>query len=205
VGALAGDAASSTAVKPPGLEVLLDLLAGRNTLRAAMTAAMQEVDHLAYERHATPFGAAKEVAVLAALRLLRAALDRDAELVAAIRAATHSASYEMLDGVLRHDRRRIPVLLDYVRYPHNPAIQAEAVRIATHLSERIPNLVPLLLNSPPTGAVPAVQRLQDGFAACLQSSLFNLAASVTLEDSDAAAAAAAGSGAPCCASRHLHG
>lgn len=35
-------------------------------------------------------------------------------------------------------------------------------------AERIPNLVPLLLNSPPTGAVPAVQRLQDGFAACLQ-------------------------------------
>lgn len=35
-------------------------------------------------------GAAKEVAVLAALRLLRAALDRDTELVAAIRAATHS-------------------------------------------------------------------------------------------------------------------
>ena len=35
-------------------------------------------------------------------------------------------------------------------------------------AERIPNLVPLLLNSPPTGAVPAVQRLPDGFAACLQ-------------------------------------
>lgn len=33
------------------------------------------------------------------------------------------ASYETLDGVLRHDRRRVPVLLDYVRYPHNPAIQ----------------------------------------------------------------------------------
>lgn len=110
--------------------------AGRNTLRATMTAAMQEVDALAFERHATPFGefvllhwrvvdpgcnpaaphrksplrchakasishsnhppacqyagAAKEVAVLAALRLLRAALDRDAELVAAIRAATQS-------------------------------------------------------------------------------------------------------------------
>jgi len=30
--------------------------AGRSTLRATMTAAMQEVDRLAYERHATPFG-----------------------------------------------------------------------------------------------------------------------------------------------------
>lgn len=137
--------------------------------------------------------------------------------------------------VLRHDRKRIPLLLDFVRYPHNPAVQAEAVRISSHLSgervmtsmrallfslapgttrqccqrnidslirllnsrqllmpfclrawrlpelvlaakhssqprftcsasahlaERIPNLVPLLLNSPPTGNVPAVHRLQ---------------------------------------------
>ena len=45
-----------------------------------------------------------------------------------------AASYEPLDVVLRHDRRRIPLLLDFVRYPHNPAGQAEAVRIATHLS-----------------------------------------------------------------------
>ena len=137
--------------------------------------------------------------MLAALRLLRCALDRDAELVSAIRAATHSgarcqhlgrgcrkaracstlalqsgmrpialqlrparrthaqavtadlhpvsaclslpaplcfapppkaASYETLDAVLRHDRRRIPVLLDFVRYPHNPAIQARAPPLA---------------------------------------------------------------------------
>lgn len=63
-------------------------------------------------------------------------------------------------------------------------------------AERIPNLVPLLLNSPPTGAVPAVQRLQDGFAACLQASLFNLAASVSLDeggaDADAGGAGAGG-------------
>ena len=45
-----------------------------------------------------------------------------------------AASYESLDVVLRHDRRRIPLLLDFVRYPHNPAVQAEAARLATHLS-----------------------------------------------------------------------
>ena len=37
------------------------------------------------------------------------------------------------------------MLLDYVRYPHNPLIQAEAVRIAQFLAARIPNLVDLLL------------------------------------------------------------
>ncbi|KAL4457392.1 hypothetical protein ABPG75_012257 [Micractinium tetrahymenae] len=192
VAALAADAASAAAVKRPGLDVLLDLLGERHVLRAAMATALIEVDRLAYERHSAPFGAAKEAAVLAALRLLRCALERDLELVTSMRQASHSASYEPLDVVLRHDRKRIPMLLDFVRYPHNPAVQAEAVRIATHLSERIPNLVPLLLNSPPTGNVPAVQRLQDGFAACLQDSLFNLGASVSLEDEQATAAAAAG-------------
>ncbi|KAL4441042.1 hypothetical protein ABPG77_010473 [Micractinium sp. CCAP 211/92] len=189
VAALATDAASTAAVKPPGLDVLLDLLGERNVLRAAMVTTLIEVDRLAFERHSAPFGAAKEAAVLAALRLLRRALEQDVELVVAMQQASHSASYETLDMVLRHDRKRIPMLLDFVRYPHNPAVQAEAVRIATHLSERIPNLVPLLLNSPPTGNVPAVHRLQDGFAACLQDSLFNLGASVSLEDDQAAAAA----------------
>ncbi|KAL4853554.1 Nuclear pore complex protein NUP205 [Chlorella vulgaris] len=178
----AAEAASSAAVKPPGVAVLLDLLGERNTLRAAMVTCLVEVDRLASERHASCFGAAKEAAVLAALRLLRVALDRDVELVAAMRQASHSSSYETMDVVMRHDRRRIPLLLDFVRYPHNPAVQAEAIRIATHLSARTPNLVSLLLNAPSTGSLPAVQRLQDGFAACLQSSLFNLAASVSLED-----------------------
>lgn len=60
-------------------------------LRAALTTACGvDVDQLAQERHAAPYGAAKEAAVLAALRLLRAALDRDAPLVAAMRAATHA-------------------------------------------------------------------------------------------------------------------
>lgn len=149
VAALAGDAASTSSVKPPGLEVLLDLLgkpaafcyywspasdrvegckharitpqgapaphagtlpfshhaarpapgtppaaaAERTTLRAALTTACGvDVDQLAQERHAAPYGAAKEAAVLAALRLLRAALDRDAPLVAALRAASHAGA-----------------------------------------------------------------------------------------------------------------
>lgn len=54
--------------------------------------------------------------------------------------------------------------------------------------------MPLLLNSPPTGAVPAVQRLQDGFAACLQASLFSLGSSVVLDGEEDAAAAAAAEG-----------
>ena len=53
--------------------------------------------------------------------------------------------YETLEAVLKRDLRRIPLLLDYVRYPYNPLLQAEAVRIAHFLTDRIPNLVDLLL------------------------------------------------------------
>jgi hypothetical protein len=73
--------------------VLLALAAGeRAALRAAAATATIEVDRLAHERHASPFGAAREGGVLAALRLLRAALDRDGDLVAALRRATHSGA-----------------------------------------------------------------------------------------------------------------
>ena len=65
---------------------------------------------------------------------------------------TLPGSYEPLDAVLRHERQRIPLLLDYVRYPHNPALQVEALRAALHLTQRLPNLVSLLLTAPTTGA-----------------------------------------------------
>ena len=55
-----------------------------------------------------------------------------------------AGTYEPLDGVLRHDRSRIPALLDYVRYPHNPALQVTVLRLAAHLAERVPDLVHLL-------------------------------------------------------------
>eukprot|EP00887_Chlorella_sp_A99_P002898 scaffold6.g2898.t1 len=184
VAALAPEVAAHAGVKPPGLDVLLDVLGERGTMRAAMSTLLaQDVDGLARERHAAPHGAAKEAAVLAALRLLRRVFERDAELVAALVGATLTGVYETLDGVLRHDRRRVPTLLDYARYPHNPAVQAEAVRIAAHLSDRVSNLVALLENAPGGGAsAPLVQRLQDGFAACLQASLFSTQVSVSVEE-----------------------
>ena len=46
---------------------------------------------------------------------------------------------------------------------------------------RLPNLVALLVTAPPTGPAPLVPRLQDGFAACLQASLFSLGVAVAVE------------------------
>ncbi len=47
-------------------------------------------------------------------------------------------------------------------------LQSRCMCLAVLLAERIPNLVPLLLNSPPTGNVPAVHRLQASMPSCLR-------------------------------------
>ncbi len=57
-------------------------------LRACMRILLAPVEQLAAERNGAPYGAAKEAAALAALRLLCAVLEVDAEFVAAVRRAT---------------------------------------------------------------------------------------------------------------------
>ena len=59
---------------------------------------------------------------------------------------------ETLDVVLQRDHRRIPILLEYVRYPHNVWIQVEAIRIAQFLAARIPDLVDQILPPLASGA-----------------------------------------------------
>lgn len=172
--AYAGEAASTGSELPPGVDVLVDILGERSIMRVAMATLMRQVDEVAHDRHAAPFGGAKEAAVLAALQLLNSVFERDTQFVEQVKESS-TGSYEPLDAVLRHERQRIPLLLDYVRYPHNPAVQVEALRSALHLTQRLPNLVSLLLTAPTTGAVPIVSRLQDGFAACLEHALFTVA------------------------------
>ena len=51
---------------------------------------------------------------------------------------------DTVEAVLASERRRIPMLVDLVRYEINPGVQAETVRITTALAERLSNLVDLL-------------------------------------------------------------
>lgn len=155
---------SSSTSTSPGIEVLVDILGERGAMRTAMRVLLTPIEQLAYERHAAPYGKAKEEAALAALRLLSAVFEVDTGFVAAIRRVTHTATYESLDGVFRHDRSRIPALLDYVRYPHNPALQFYALKLTAVLVERLPDLVHLL---------PDDACLIDGFAECLHNALFS--------------------------------
>lgn len=48
---------------------------------------------------------------------------------------------EPLDRVLSHDGKRLICLLEYVRYPYNPLVQQEAIKLAQHLVERMPSIV----------------------------------------------------------------
>lgn len=63
----------------------------------------------------------------------------------------HAVYIQSLDKVLQRDPRRIPCLLEYVRYGFNKDIQREAILIALHLDERLPSLVTQLLSPALTG------------------------------------------------------
>jgi hypothetical protein len=62
-----------------------------------------------------------------------------------LRQLWYAGNYETLDALFRRDVRRLPVIMDFVRYPYNPAVQAEAIRITQFLAERIPNIVDMLI------------------------------------------------------------
>jgi len=166
--AMAAEVSSAALPRPPGLEVLLDLLGEQNVARAALTTLSVGVDKLALDRYSTAAGAAKETAVLAALRLLCTGFHRDSDFVLAARRSLQRSSYDGLEAVLLHDRSRIPVLLEYVRYPFNTRVQEEALRLANAIIVRIPNLVLLILTIPLDGAATcASERMQSSFASCL--------------------------------------
>lgn len=63
-----------------------------------------------------------------------------------------SGYHERLEGVLRHDRRRLAALLDMVRYPNHAGIQAEGILLTQTFSERIDNLVAFILQLNQPGA-----------------------------------------------------
>jgi len=166
---------------PPGLDALLDLLGERGLMRALRMTALSDVDQAAHERKEEPWGAAKEAAVLAGLRLMSTSLRCDAKFVAAASRANRSGSYETLDTVLRRDRRCLRHLLNWIKYPHNPAIQAEVIVLTHLLVLRMPNIVSLLLSVPSSvHTVSLSQQLQDGYASCLHESLFNISTTLSI-------------------------
>ncbi|KAK9838304.1 hypothetical protein WJX81_003260 [Elliptochloris bilobata] len=164
-------AAPANGQEAPGTAVMLDLLGEREAARAAWGLLAGGVDALMLERRDAGWGAAKEAAVLAALRLLRLAFERDIACVAALRRSPQAVGYETLDGPLRRNRRRLVALIDYVRYEVNPAVQAEAVRVTRALAERLPALLDMLLPPTAPGEPPAYQRIRGGFAAMLEEAV----------------------------------
>lgn len=53
-----------------------------------------------------------------------------------------------LDTVLQRDRRRLPGVLQWVRYSARASIQMEAIKLAHILSSRMGTFVDLLLQAP---------------------------------------------------------
>eukprot|EP00884_Botryococcus_braunii_P018275 jgi/Botrbrau1/5130/Bobra.0172s0002.1 len=168
----------------PGMLVMMDLLGERAGLRAALGLVLAGVETALRERREEPWGAAREDALLAALRLIRIAFTYDLDVVAALRKSVHTGQYEPLDVVMRAEVRRIPSLMQYVAYVDNPALQAEAIRISSALASRLPNLPALLLQAPSSGQVPSYLEISAGFGICLWESLFTQTTFVPLLDEE---------------------
>ncbi|KAK9817460.1 hypothetical protein WJX74_003584 [Apatococcus lobatus] len=160
---------------PPGFAAILDLLGERPGGRVVMSLASCGPDALAAAQATGAEGRAQEAAVLAALGVLNTAMEHDSGVVTYLQQAGHAGYHERLEGVLRHDRRRLAALLDMVRYPDHAGIQAEAILLAQTLSQRIDKLVAFILQLDlPDAGAPLDVRLQAGFAARLRDSLFGL-------------------------------
>ena len=56
-----------------------------------------------------------------------------------------------LETALQRDKRRLPGLLQWVRYSGLAGIQLEAIKLTQLLAARMPSLVDLLLQSPTDG------------------------------------------------------
>lgn len=177
--------------RPPGMDVLVDLLGERSVARALVTTLSSlNVEILANERRATSSSAmAKEAAALAALRLLSTGFTCDAEFVSSMQQSQGRAAFETLDAVLCHDRARLPLLFDFVRYPYNSKIQEESLRLILAIVQRIPHVVPFLITADDNdSAIMAedhrgiLQRLQEGFAECLRDTIDGAAQSTASRD-----------------------
>lgn len=64
----------------------------------------------------------------------------------------YTGIYQTLDAGLAADPRLVAQLLGYVRYSFNPGLQAAALRVAGHLSARLPDLIPLLAGAGKCGS-----------------------------------------------------
>ncbi|KAL3148728.1 hypothetical protein ABBQ38_014140 [Trebouxia sp. C0009 RCD-2024] len=184
--------ANGHSAPPPGLSVMLDLLRDGAALRAVMHLVDEGVEH-ALEERSKPWGAAREGALLAALRVLVTALQTDTWLLQELRQYPKSGQYtETLDAVLKHDSRRISKLVSCLGYTHSSAVQVEAIRLTHLLAARQPTLADMLVQQRPnTGThdrtgIPLSAtwpRLRFAFADCLQRALTHLG-SETLDKED---------------------
>lgn len=177
--AMAGAGVEAVVQASSGSAALQDLLACGPAMACCMQVLQVGIDPLITERQRSLWGASFEGAVHSALRLLARGLEVDRAYLDATRRVE---ARRTLDVVLLTEWRRLHSLLDFVRYPFHEGIQEQGVRITLALAERTSRLVPILLQPGQPLA-----HLVDGFASCLQESIFKPRRAVPLvgEDGDA--------------------
>ncbi|XP_078177488.1 nuclear pore complex protein (DUF3414) isoform X2 [Carex rostrata] len=149
--------ATSLEAQLPALELMKDLMSGRQAFRNVMNILLMGVDTLIEERSTKVYSHLLEKAVHLSLQIILLALDHDLNLADAWRPL-----YQPLEVILAQDHKQIVALLEYVRYELLPGIQQCSVKFMRILSSRISGLVQILLK------VGAAKSLVEDYATCLE-------------------------------------
>ncbi|KAJ4808768.1 nuclear pore complex protein (DUF3414) [Rhynchospora pubera] len=141
----------------PALELMKDLMSGKQAFRNVMNILLMGVNTLIDERSTKVYGHILEKAVHLSLQIILLALDHDLNLADAWRPL-----YQPLDVILAHDHKQIVVLLEYVRYDLLPGIQQCSIKFTRVLSSRISGLVQILIKAG------TAKSLVEDYATCLE-------------------------------------
>ncbi|EFJ49677.1 hypothetical protein VOLCADRAFT_117126, partial [Volvox carteri f. nagariensis] len=130
---------------PPGYLIMHDLLGGGPAYAALLHILSPGYTSLTALQSQTDEVGPREAAVLAALRVINAALRLDLGFVENLSRLNLLNRYQPLHlKLLSGGVRQLAILLQYVCYPDNADIQVEAIRLTIELSSRLPNLVEVL-------------------------------------------------------------
>ncbi|MEW5318153.1 MAG: hypothetical protein WDW38_009398 [Sanguina aurantia] len=179
LGAGSGLPASDAARQPPGHHVIRDLLGGGPALQALLYILGPGFADLTSVRTQVDLVTSREAAVLAALRVLHTALTMDLDFVADLSRVNMHDRHQPLHVRLAQPSTLV-TLLQYVCYSDSIDIQVASLQLMSILSQRLPNIVEILIQAAPD--LTAAVDIQRGVASALRQGLAHAQAIDSVEE-----------------------
>eukprot|EP00898_Chlorokybus_atmophyticus_P005069 jgi/Chlat1/5563/Chrsp369S05402 len=163
---------------PPHAELMQNILGESALYQTVIFILAPGADRAMPDRAEQSYGFLEECSVLLSLQLLLVVLQRDQSFVHDIRLSKAGVIPQTLDQVLVRNQKLLVLLLDYVNYEYNAAIQRYSIQLFSDLATRIDRIVPMIVEAG------AQDRIKQGYAARLAESAHNtVSASDSLADS----------------------